>query len=154
MATTSKTEVSIKHLAIGKANAQMVAAIAIASFVTVFCLVASQSLWSTQRYQSRVIAAKEKANTQLKANEKAVDSLVASYKSFVTTGNNVLGGSTSGTGDNDGDNAWVYADRADIEELLISFGIEITPEQRAKHDGTSPDDTLSIDPDATPTPAP
>jgi ankyrin repeat protein len=56
--------------------------------------------------------------------------------------------------DNDGDNAWVYADRADIEELLISFGIEITPEQRAKHDGTSPDDTLSIDPDATPTPAP
>jgi hypothetical protein len=110
MSTTSTTEFSIKLLGIGKANAQMVAAIAIASFVTVFCLVASQSLWSTQRYQSRVIAAKEKANTQLKANEKAVDSLVASYKSFVTTGNNVLGGSINGTGDNDGDNAKIVLD--------------------------------------------
>ena len=106
----AKLELSGKHLAIDKANTQMVAVVAVASFVTVFCLVAANSLWGQKNYQSRLIAAKEKANTQLKANIKAVDTLVSHYKAFTGTSTNVIGGSTSGTGDNDGDNAKIVLD--------------------------------------------
>jgi hypothetical protein len=50
--------------------------------------------------------------------------------------------------DKQGDNAWVYTDDSEIEDLLLSFGIEITAEQRAKRDGTA--GTAEITPEATP----
>ena len=106
----AKLEVSAKHLAINKSNAQMVGVVAIASFITIFCLVAANSLWSQKNYQSRVVAAKQKAVTQLKANVEAETSLVNSYKAFVSTSTNVIGGSPSGTGNNDGNNAEVIID--------------------------------------------
>ena len=106
----AKAEVSTKRLAISKANGQMVAAVAIASFITVFCLVAAHSLWGQKSYLSRVTAAKEKANTQLKANVDAVDSLVSSYKTFVGKQPNAIGGNPPGSGDKDGDNAKIILD--------------------------------------------
>ncbi|HSX36511.1 MAG TPA: hypothetical protein VLG13_00080 [Patescibacteria group bacterium] len=106
----ARPTLSSKHLAINKANTQMVVAVAIASFITIFCLVATSALLSQKNYQGRVIAAKEKANTQLKANIKALGSLVASYKAFTGTSTNVLGGNVQGTGDNDGDNAKIVLD--------------------------------------------
>lgn len=106
----AKLDISAKHLAINKANSQIVAAVAIASFVTIFSLVAASSLWGQKGYQSRVIAAKEKANTQLKTNIQSVDSLVSSYKAFIGTPTNVIGGNSKGTGDSDGDNAKIVLD--------------------------------------------
>lgn len=106
----AKLNISTKHIAISKANTQMVAVVAVASFLTVFSLVASYSLWGQKGYQSRVITAKEKASKQLQANITAVDSLVSSYKTFVTTDPNVIGGSVTGKSDNDGDNAKIILD--------------------------------------------
>jgi len=103
-------QISTKRLAISKANAQMVAVVGIASFVTVFCLVASQAVWSQTRYQARVTSAEEKAHKQLQDNLAASDQLVDSYKNFTSSSTNVIGGHSSGTADNDGNNAKIVLD--------------------------------------------
>jgi hypothetical protein len=105
-----KVDISTKHVAINKANAQMVAVVAVASFITVFCLVASKAVLSQNQYQGRVSKAKEKAHQQLQKNIKAFDSLVVSYKAFDGTSTNVIGGNASGTGDNDGSNSKLILD--------------------------------------------
>lgn len=101
---------SAKRLAIDKASAQMVIVVGVAAFVAVFSLIASQALWSQRGYLSRVTSAKEKAHHQLQTNIKSVDTLVSSYKAFVSNPVNVIGGSSSGTGDKDGDNAKIVLD--------------------------------------------
>lgn len=97
--------ISMKHKAIDKANAQMVAIVAVAAFVTIFCLVAAKAQFGLNRYQARVTEGKEKANTQLQQNIKAFDSLAASYKAFNSTSTNIISGNSGGTGDNDGPNS-------------------------------------------------
>lgn len=132
----TKLDISTKRVAISKANAQTVAFVAVASFVTVFCLVATQAMWSQNAYERKVVSAKEKANRQLKANIQAVDKLMASYKKFTDTPNNVIGGSTSGTGDNDGNNAKIILDAlpssydfpaltSSIEKILNSKNLKV-----------------------------
>jgi len=106
----AKIDISTKRLAISKANAQMVGVVAAASFITVFCLVASKTVLSQNIYQSHVISKKEQARNQLNANLDAFDSLVDAYKKFDGASNNVLGGSKSGTGDNDGTNSKIILD--------------------------------------------
>ncbi|HVC36680.1 MAG TPA: hypothetical protein VNE40_04560 [Candidatus Dormibacteraeota bacterium] len=106
----AKVVISKKRLAIDKANTQMVIVLAVASFLTVFSLVAGRALLSQSTYQSRVIAAKQKAVNQLKINVNTVGQLVNSYDSFVSTPSNIIGGSTNGTGSNDGDNAKIVLD--------------------------------------------
>ena len=101
---------SIKRLQIDKANARMVISISAASFIVVFSLVASKALLGQRGYQSRVIAAKVKAVNQLKQNVSAAQTLVNSYTAFVSAPDNVLGGSTKGNGDRDGDNAKIVLD--------------------------------------------
>lgn len=99
-----------KRMAINKANTQMVIAVAAASFVTIFCLVASRAVLSQNAYQSRVTTAKEKANTQLKNNISAYSQLAQSYQAFVSKPTNIIGGNTNGSGDRDGDNAKIILD--------------------------------------------
>lgn len=106
----AKPSFSTKRIAIDKATTQMVAVMAVASFITVFSLIAANALWSERGYLSRVTADKEKAHAQLQDNVKAVDTLVTSYKAFVSTPTNVIGGNSQGTGDNDGDNAKIILD--------------------------------------------
>jgi hypothetical protein len=106
----AKPEISTKRLAISKANAQMVAVVGVASFVTVFCLVASQAVWGQTRYQARVTAKAETANQQLKKNIQAFNSLVSSYNKFDSSSTNIIGGTNNGSGDNDGDNAKIILD--------------------------------------------
>lgn len=88
----------------------MVAATAIAAFLVAFSLVAGRSLLNKRAYQARVINAKEKAVTQLQANITATNTLVTSYKAFVSTPSNVIGGNPTGSGDKDGDNAKIVLD--------------------------------------------
>jgi hypothetical protein len=102
--------ISLKRVQINKANTTMVAAIALAAFALTFTLVAGRALLSKRAYQSRVIAGKELAVKQLQANIKASNSLADSYKVFVGSSENVLGGNPKGTGDKDGDNAKVTLD--------------------------------------------
>jgi hypothetical protein len=103
-------EISTKRLAISKANAQMVAIVAVAAFVTIFCLIASRAVWSQTRYQARVTSKDETAHQQLQTNIKAFGSLVSAYKEFDSASTNIIGGSSTGGGANDGDNAKIILD--------------------------------------------
>lgn len=100
----------LKQMQIEKANVRMVVAISIAVFITVFCAVAAKSLISRQMYQAKVIESREKARDQLIANIDAAADLGQSYKGFVEQVPNVIGGSPTGTGERDGDNAKVVLD--------------------------------------------
>lgn len=104
------TQFSTKRLLISKANSTMVIAVGIAAFLTAFSLVASRSLLIRRSYQSRVIAAQEKARDQLKENIDAVDTLEASYQGFISRKPNLIGGDPTGNGEQDGDNAKIVLD--------------------------------------------
>jgi len=86
-------------------NTRMIGIVGAASFIVVFCLVASLSLFNQNKYQSKVAGAKQEANKQLDANISAYSSLQNSYKKFNNAGTNAIGGNPKGTGDNDGNNA-------------------------------------------------
>jgi hypothetical protein len=105
-----KPNLSTKRLAISKANAQMVGIVAGAAFVTVFCLIASKAVFSTNQYQGKLTKEKEKAHQQLQTNLNAFNSLVKSYNGFDNKDTNIIGGSKSGTGDNDGSNSKIILD--------------------------------------------
>jgi hypothetical protein len=102
--------VSLKRAQITKANTTMVVATAIAAFALTFTVIAGRALLNKRAYQSRVITAKQKAVDQLQANIKATNSLVTSYKAFVGTPENVIGGNPNGKSDHDGDNAKIVLD--------------------------------------------
>lgn len=101
---------SIKRLLITKANGQIVAVTAIASFIVVFCLIASFTLFGQLGYQNKVIDKKKDALNQIHVDLKSVDSLVTSYKAFVQTSTNIIGGVPGGSGATDGDNAKIVLD--------------------------------------------
>lgn len=151
--TTSFT----KRTLIGKANNSMVMATTIAAFILVFTLVGGKALISQVGYQGRVIDAKKKALTQLKADLDARDSLEESYKDFVKRSPNVLGGETEGATEKDGDNAKIVLDAlpskydfpaltTSLEKLIVGqnltiVGISGTDEevtQKSKETSTDP----------------
>jgi Tfp pilus assembly protein PilO len=101
---------SIKHLQINSANVAIVATVSVAVFLSIFALVASKTLISQMAYQARVIKAKSTASQTLKDNLTARDQLVTQYQAFVGTTTNVINGSSTGTGDKDGDNAKIILD--------------------------------------------
>jgi hypothetical protein len=78
----ARPTISTKRLAIDKTNAQMVVVVAAASFITVFCLIASKAVWSQYGYQSRVTSSQETANKNLNQSIKAFGNLVTSYDAF------------------------------------------------------------------------
>lgn len=103
-------KISSKHLQIDKANQTIVILLSVAVFVTIFSLFACKAMLTKRAYQSRVIAGKELALKQLKSNVKAAEELNTSYKAFVSTPQNVIGGNPSGTNDRDGNNARIVLD--------------------------------------------
>jgi hypothetical protein len=132
----AKTASSTKRALIGKANSTIVIATAVAAFVVVFCAIASKTLISQASYQNRVISTKKKALATLESDLNARDSLVAAYKTFVGTPQNILGGNPDGTGDQDGDNAKIVLDAlpskydfpaltTSLEKLITSQGLSI-----------------------------
>lgn len=101
---------SNKHFEISQANTSIFTIVAVCSVVVVFSLMASRALLQQRTYQNRVIDKKKTALNQLKANNQAVTGLVNSYEALVTAPENVIGGSASGSGDKDGDNAKIVLD--------------------------------------------
>jgi hypothetical protein len=130
-------QISTKRTAISKSNAQVVLVVAIASFVTVFCLVAAKTVLSQNSYQSRVIKAKTTAHKQLVINIAAAGSLVSSYDTFVSPSTNIIGGNTTGTGDKDGDSGKIILDAlpssydfpalaSSLEKILTSQNLKVS----------------------------
>lgn len=101
---------SNKKVLIDKANVTIVVTVSIAVFVSIFSLVASKSLLSQRAYQAKVITAREKARNQLDKNIEASKALTSSYQAFVSQPENAIGGSATGTGERDGDNARIVLD--------------------------------------------
>lgn len=131
-----KLAISTKRIQIDKANMTIVIATSIATFITIFCLVGSKALLSQRSYQSNVIAKKEVAKKQLKENISAVNNLVSSYQQFVSGQENLIGGSATGSGDRDGDNAKIVLDAlpskydfpalaSSLEKLILDNGNQI-----------------------------
>jgi hypothetical protein len=102
--------ISTKKIAIDKAYATVVIAVAAAAFVVVFSLVASKALLDQRAYQSKVIGIKKGALNTLKQNITAADQLSTSYLEFTGATTNVLGGNPQGDADRDGDNARIILD--------------------------------------------
>jgi len=132
-----KSEISTKRVAISKANAQMVAIVALASFISVFCLVASRAVFSQIRYQARVTTAKEKAHEQLEKNIETFSSLQTAYNLFNKAPTNVIGGNLNGAGDNDGSNSKIILDAlpstydfpaltSSLEKILADNNLKVT----------------------------
>lgn len=106
----AKSRGSIKHLAITKANTQVVIIAGVAGFLTVVFLVFSQALISQNAYLSKVTVKKEVADKQLQENLVAVSELTKSYNEFQNKSINVIGGQKSGTAQNDGSNPKIILD--------------------------------------------
>ena len=102
--------VSTKRLQIDKANSTIVIAVSVAAFATAFSLVSAKSLLARQSYQNKVIAAQEKARDQLQSNIDAIDDLKVKYTEFVNRQENIIKGSSAGSGERDGDNARIVLD--------------------------------------------
>ena len=150
--------VSVKHIEIDKANSRMVAIVAMAAFVVVFSLVVSRALLGQRSYQARVIAGKQKAVKQLKDNITSVDSLVKSYSVFVSSSTNVLGGNSTGTGAQDGDNAKLVLDalpsQYDFPALATSLEKILTSKNYKINSITGTDDEINQQNTAKPNPEP
>ena len=87
----AKTAVSLKRIAVSKANTQIVTVAAIAAFTTVFCLVASNYLLGLRGYQSKILSADQHADLQLRKDVAFKRQLVSSYSSFVNQNPTILG---------------------------------------------------------------
>lgn len=127
---------STKHTLIDKTNTRMVAIVSVAAFVSVFCLVATKTFVSQAAYQNRVISAKRDAVRQLEDNISAVEKLKNSYKAFVSTSTNALGGLPEGVSDRDGDNAKIVLDAlpssydfpalaTSLDKLIVGQNVQI-----------------------------
>lgn len=106
----ARQKISLKQLAIDKDNTTIAIAVGVAAFVIVFSLVASNALWSQRGYQAEVIGKKKVALKELKKSVDEVDKLKDSYTGFADQPVNVIGGSSTGSGDMDGDNSRIVLD--------------------------------------------
>jgi hypothetical protein len=140
-------KLSSKHLQIDKANRTILILVSLAVFVTIFCAFTCKTLMSKRAYQGRVIAQKELALRQLKANARAVDSLNESYQKFVNTEQNIIGGSSTGTGERDGDNARIILDalpsKYDFPALATSLEKILTSKNYTVGSITGTDDEIA-----------
>lgn len=105
-----KTNTSLKHIAVNKANKTVVFIVGLAAFILVLAGFSVNALLSQRSYQSRVIDRKEVARDQMEINVENADRLLASYQSFISTPNNLIGGASEGSGVRDGDNARIVLD--------------------------------------------
>lgn len=132
----AQAQISTKRLAINKANAQMVAIVGVASFITVFCLVATKTVVSNNQYLAKVTTAKEKANRQLQNNITSYNQLKSSYAKFDSASTNIIGGTSTGTGDRDGTNSKLILDAlpssydfpalaSSVEKILSNAGLKV-----------------------------
>lgn len=131
----ARQQISLKQIAIDKNNTAIVAAVAVASFLVIFSLIASFALVKQMSYQQKVIGKKKTALKQLKQNAEEVDKLKVAYQAFANSPQNVIGGSSTGKGDRDGENPRLILDAlpskydfpaltTSLEKVFKPYGIE------------------------------
>jgi hypothetical protein len=136
MATTSRSHKSLKYAIIDKDSTKILVTVGIAAFVVIFCIFAMKALVSQSSFNSKVISAKKTALNQLEKDKKAADDLRVTYDTFVNQQQNILGGSSTGTGPIDGNNAQLIIDAlpgnydfpalsSSIEKILKDGGYKI-----------------------------
>jgi Tfp pilus assembly protein PilO len=136
MANKSHPRASVKRLQIDKSQSTMLITAAIAGFFLAFMLVGGKVLVDQIKYQNKVIGQKKVAVDQLRTNVQATTSLQNSYKAFVSTSQNVIGGNPQGGGAKDGDNAKIILDAlpskydfpalaSSLEKLITDQGLSI-----------------------------
>ncbi|CAN5697758.1 hypothetical protein BH23PAT2_BH23PAT2_03120 [soil metagenome] len=103
-------KVSLKHIQVDKANSAVVAALSVASFVLVFAGFAANALMTQRNYQARVILEKSATLDKIDQNYENAQSLQTTYGAFVSNPQNIIGGSSEGDGQRDGDNARIILD--------------------------------------------
>jgi hypothetical protein len=153
---------SAKHTLIDKANTRIVVYVSMAAFVAMFSIVATKTLIGQAGYQNRVINAKRVAVNQLKSDITASAQLQSSYNTFVGLPQNAIGGSPTGNGPKDGNNAKIVLDAlpstydfpgltTSLEDLLTSqSGVTIDSIAGTDEEASQGNDVSS----ATPTPQP
>src|SRR3984885_2276429 len=87
-----KGDLNLKDLKMGKGQQSTLVVVAIATVITVFCLVSAKALWSQAAYHRHVISAKHDAVKQLQANIDSVNTLKTQYDTFNSINPNVIGG--------------------------------------------------------------
>ncbi len=109
--------------------------VSVAAFLTVSALVISKGLWSQTAYLDKVATKKEAAVKQLEDNKESVVELQKKYIAFKEQNPNLLGGSTTGNTEKDGDNAKLILDAlpnqydfpavaTSVEQLTKGFRID------------------------------
>ena len=101
---------SLKQLKIDKANSVIVGMTSAAVFIMIFSLISCKSLLSQRSYNSRLGTAQQASLDKLKADVSAENVLFSHYQSFISPAQNIIGGSSSGSGVNDGNNAQIILD--------------------------------------------
>lgn len=135
MATNSYKTLTKRGL-VNKTNSTIVAVTAVAAFIIIFLLVISKTLLSQAMYQNRVVAQKKGALTLLKADITASKALVESYSTFNSATQNIIGGSSTGSGANDGPNSRIILDAlpssydfpalvTSLEKIIANRGLTI-----------------------------
>ena len=99
-----------KRLQIKDANSRMVLIVAVSAVLLVFALMSAKVLIGEISYTTRVLSAKDKAASQLEKNLQTSQDLIAQYKIFAESSQNVLGGSANGAGPLDGPNDRIVLD--------------------------------------------
>lgn len=130
-------KVSIKHAKLDKDQSTMLAVIVLSVVITIFALFATKAMISKGIYQRRGLHATRAVAAQLKANYASAQTLFTQYKVFVDQNPNVLGGSTTGTGNLDGDNPRIVLDSlpstydapalaSSLEKVLLGRSVSIS----------------------------
>ena len=101
---------SLKQLKIDKANSVIVGVTSAAVFILIFSLISCKSLLSQRSYNSRLGTAQQVSLNQLKADVSAENVLFSHYQTFISPSQNIIGGSSGGSGVNDGNNAQIILD--------------------------------------------
>ena len=135
MANNTYTTLTKRGLVL-KTNSSIVIVTAVAAFAIIFLLVASKTLFGQAVYQDRVAGEKKIALTQLKTDMTASKALVTSYNTFNGATQNIIGGSSTGSGANDGPNSRIVLDAlpssydfpalvTSLEKIIASRGLSI-----------------------------
>jgi len=116
---------SSKRIQIDKAMATIVLVVSAAAVVAAFSLVSIKALISQHSYQARVIAQQDAALRVAKKDVTVAQSLAAQYKAFNNAPLNIISGSPTGAGPQDGDNSKIILDalpsKYDFPALISSL---------------------------------
>jgi Tfp pilus assembly protein PilO len=101
---------SLKQLKIDKANSVIVGVTSAAVFILIFSLISCRSLLSQRSYNSWLGTAQQASLDKLKADVSNENVLFSHYQTFISPSQNIIGGSSGGSGVNDGNNAQIILD--------------------------------------------